>query len=71
MPRAVLPSLSRLIHLLRDSPRLVIPSLTLLGSVYCLVVSGYLMQGVVLAGYTRHRHTKPNEILHVASRCLV
>ena len=71
MLRVVLPSLPKLIHPLRDLPDLVIPSLTLLGSVYCLVLSSFLMPDVVLAGFTRHCHTKPYKILHFAPRCLV
>ena len=71
MLRAVLPSLPKLIHPSRDSSGLVIPSLTLLGSAYCLVLSSFLMSGAVLAGFTRHCHTKPFETLHIASRCLV
>ena len=71
MLRAVLPSLPKLVHPLRDSLYLVIPSLTLLGSVYCLVLSSVLMPDVVLAGFTRHCHTKHYKILHFASRCLV
>ena len=67
----VLSSLPRQIHPLRNSPDLVIPSLTLLGSAYRLVLSGFLMSGSVLAGFTGHRHTKPNLILHLALRCLV
>ena len=57
--RAVLPSLLRLVHPLRDLAYLIIPSLTLLGSVYPPVLSGFLMPSTVLAGHTRHRHTKP------------
>ena len=68
---AVLPSLLRLVHPLQDLLYLVIPSLTLLSSVYRLVLSSFLMPGVVLAGFTRYFHTKPYEILHFASRCLV
>jgi hypothetical protein len=71
MLRAVLPSLLRLVHPLRDLLYLVIPGLTLLGSVYPPVLPGFLIPGSTLTGYTRYRHTKPYGILHFASLCLV